>query len=77
MKQEIIFAEPIVRSLKALSLLFFISTILAVLRLVLSPYDDADIFAAFLLLVISGILFFIKEIFKQGLIIQNEHKLTI
>ncbi|MEM6806938.1 MAG: DUF2975 domain-containing protein, partial [Bacteroidota bacterium] len=72
-----IFADSIVKTLRALSIVFFFSSCLSFLRMILSSYDDSDVFAAILLFIICSILFFIKEIFKQGVLIQEEHNLTI
>lgn len=72
-----IFKEKVVKLLFALSITFFVAAVGTFCMMIFSPHSDSDVFAASLLLIISAILFFIKEIFKQGVVLQEENNLTI
>lgn len=74
---EKIFSEDVAKYLNWLSILFFVAAILSFVMVLGSPHSDADVFSGILLLVVALLLFFIQEVFRQGLLIQSENDLTI
>jgi len=72
-----IFKKEVVISLNGLTVSFLIAAILSFCMMYFSPHSDSDFLAALLLLVFALILFFIKEVFRQGVVIQEEQNLTI
>jgi len=72
-----IFKNEVVVSLNGLTISFLIAAILSFCMMYFSPHSDSDFLAALLLLIFALILFFIKEVFRQGVVIQEEQNLTI
>jgi len=76
-RSSTIFKNEVVASLNGLTVSFLIASLLSFCMMYFSPHSDSDFLAASLLLVFALILFFIKEIFRKGVIIQEEQNLTI
>jgi len=74
---ESIFKLNVVNDLKGLAYTFLIAAVLSFCMMYFAPHDDTGVFAGTLLLLISLILFFIKEVFRQGVFVQEENDLTI
>ena len=74
---ESIFKKKVVKDLKGLAYTFLVAAVLSFCMMYFSPHEDSAFFAATLLLLISLILFFIKEVFRQGVFVQEENDLTI
>jgi len=73
-----IFKQDVVSSLQGLAYTFAIAAILSFCMIWFSPHSDADfVLGVVLLFIIAPILFFIKAIFEQGMVVQEENELTI
>lgn len=76
-RSDSIFRKEVVSSLNGLAFSFFVAALLSFFMMYFSPHSDSDFLAGVLLLFFSLILFFIKEVFRQGVDVQEEHNLTI
>lgn len=73
-----IFKKDVVYSLKGLAYTFSVAAILSFCMMSFSPADGSDaLLAIMLLFVITPLLFFIKAIFEEGVVVQEENELTI
>ena len=74
---SVIFQKEVIKSLNGLAISFLAAAILSFCMMYFSPHSDSDFLAALLLIFFALILFFIKEVFRQGVVIQEEQNLTI
>lgn len=75
--QVSIFKESICKNIKALAYILLAASLILFSMISWAPHNDGDIAFGLAFMLISVLLFFIAQVFKEGLHLQQENDLTI